>query len=412
MRIPQWFVFVWVMFALVGAVAGGIFAYGEARNRTRELNEIGVVQSEEDFDPVRVVKLMTRLEEPQAPSSDDDDSSPERLVSEVERTRNAQLTPQASPHDATPVPLDASGIVETPAATEASIETPAVVETEAVAQAEYQAWNDPRRVTILLLGIDQRQGEQGPFPTDTIILLSLDPIAKSGVILSIPRDLWVALPSGLGENKINTANLIGEARQYPGGGGPALAMATVEALLGIRIDYYMMVNFDAFLTFVSTIGDVEVCPPEPIDDPKYPDGSYGFKPIYFDAGCQALNAERLLEYSRTRATSRGDFDRASRQQEVMLAIREKVLTTGGATALVRNATTIWESVKDNVRTDLSLQDLIELALLAETIPAENIRNGAIGPGQVTTGVSPLGEDILIPISTEILALVRDLFRAG
>jgi LCP family protein required for cell wall assembly len=242
-----------------------------------------------------------------------------------------------------------------------------------------------------------------------MILMSLDPVGKTAAVLSIPRDLWVAYPTGLGDGKINSANRVGDLRQYPGG-GPELAKQTVGGLLGIRVHYYVLVNFDAFITFVNVIGDITVCPAQPIDDPKYPDGSYGYKPIYIEAGCQPMGPERLLEYSRTRATTNGDFDRSQRQQEVIMAIRQKIMTTGGASSLLENAFTIWESVQANVRTDLSPQELIELAALAETIPSENIRQAAVGPGEVLAGISPTGEDILIPITSDILALVADLFR--
>jgi len=87
--------------------------------------------------------------------------------------------------------------------------------------ADYSAWADPNRVNILLLGIDQRRGEEGPFRTDTMIVLSLDPVRRSGVMLSIPRDLWVSIP-GFAPGRINTANSLGDSYSFPGG-GPALA---------------------------------------------------------------------------------------------------------------------------------------------------------------------------------------------
>jgi len=94
-----------------------------------------------------------------------------------------------------------------------------------------------QRVTVLVLGIDQRQNERGPWRTDTMILLSADPRTQSAAMLSIPRDLWVEIP-GIRDaegnpviERINTANVFGDIRDYPGG-GPALAMRTVEYNLG------------------------------------------------------------------------------------------------------------------------------------------------------------------------------------
>ncbi len=88
------------------------------------------------------------------------------------------------------------------------------------------------RINILLLGIDQREGETGPFRTDTMILVGIDPATNAVSMLSIPRDLWVRIP-GYGENRINTAHSTGDAKGYPGG-GVALAKKTVSQKLGVQ----------------------------------------------------------------------------------------------------------------------------------------------------------------------------------
>ncbi len=395
MRIPLWVIMGWVIMAMVGTVAAGVVTYSQTRTRTEELNKIAPL--EEGVDVVRVAELLLGLKEPEAPGTGTDVTPPSIVV---------QPTAQATPEATTPL------VDGTPMPTE-SATTPDAGSTEAAtAEAglnpnEYQ-WQDPRRVNILLLGIDQRQGESGPFPTDTIMLLSLNPLAKTGAILSIPRDLYVTFPRIDQQGKINTANIVGENIQYPGG-GPEYVRQVIQGLIGIPIDYYVIINFDAFITFINAIGEVEVCPPAPIDDPKYPDGSYGIRPVHFDAGCQNLPAERLLEYARTRATQNGDIDRAARQQEVIFAVREKLMSLGGATGLFSEAQNIWESVSANVQTDLTFQELLELALVAEQIPRENIKNGSITYGEAIPQVGPNGEDILVPIVSDILALVAELF---
>lgn len=392
MRIPLWVIMGWVIVAMVGTVAAGIVTYSQARTRTEELNEIAPL--EEGVDVVRVAELLLGIKEPEAPGTNTDVTPPPIII---QPTMQATLDTTTPVVDGTPIPTDTPDPVSTEVAT-----------TEAgLNPIDYQL-TDPRRVNILLLGIDQRQGETGPFPTDTIMLLSLNPLAKTGAILSIPRDIYLTFPSGVGQGKINTANIMGENIQFPGG-GPEFAKRTVEGLIGINIDYYIMINFDAFITFVNAIGEVEVCPPAPIDDPKYPDGSYGIRPVHFDAGCQNLPAERLLEYARTRATQNGDIDRAARQQEVIFAVREKLMSLGGATGLFSKAQEIWESVSANVQTDMTFQELLELALVAEQIPRENIKNGSITYGEAIPQVGPKGEDILVPIVSDILALVAELF---
>jgi LCP family protein required for cell wall assembly len=274
---------------------------------------------------------------------------------------------------------------------------------------ELAPWDDPRRVTILLLGIDQRAGEEGTFPTDTIMLFSLDPVGQTGAILSIPRDLWVDYPGVAEPGRINTANVLGDELNYPGGGGPALAVKTVERNLGVKVNYYVLINFDVFTTLVDAVGPIEVCPPEPIDDDAYPDGSYGTITIHFDAGCQELDAERLLQYARTR---HGDSDiaRSGRQQEVILAVRQKVLSAGGVTKLLPQAPALWQSVQDNIRTNLPFEDMVSLALKAEEIPSGNIRQGQISFEEVYLSTTPEGDSILVPIGTDIRLLIEDLFR--
>ena len=96
------------------------------------------------------------------------------------------------------------------------------------ATADPGLWDDPRRVSVLLMGIDQRAGEEGTFPTDTIILFSVDPVGQTAAILSIPRDLWVEYPGLPNKGRINGANILGDEITYPGGGGPAFAVKAVE----------------------------------------------------------------------------------------------------------------------------------------------------------------------------------------
>ena len=97
--------------------------------------------------------------------------------------------------------------------------------------AEIPTWTGVERVTVLLLGIDERKQETGPFRTDTMLVLTIDPIAKTAGILSIPRDLWVQIPAMDTDGKINTAHFLGDAYNYPGG-GPALARGNREARIG------------------------------------------------------------------------------------------------------------------------------------------------------------------------------------
>lgn len=408
MRIPTWALTVWVLLSLVVGVLGTYLSYTQSRERTRELNDIASLQ--EGIDVVEIVGLLGGWQEPELPETE----------------REPAAAPDLST-EATPVPAPAQPQATSPTASgeaiaSSSASTTPTVNPQNTAVAAADADTAPLdelapppvdfglgRINVLLMGIDQREGETGPFPTDTIILLSLNPAAQSGVILSIPRDMYVRFPVSNGQRgKINTANIVGENLSWPGGGAE-YTKRTVSEFLGVPIDFYVMVNFTAFLEIMDVIGPVEICVPEAIDDPDYPDGSYGTRPVYFDPGCQDLPPDRLLEYSRTRATSNGDIDRAARQQQVMLAVREKVVTVTGLSNVIRNATSIWESVSDNIRTDMSFEDVYSLAFFMDDVPAENIVNSTIGYDRVEIGTSPEGEDILIPIQSDVIALVMELF---
>lgn len=319
--------------------------------------------------------------------------------------------PSATPLPPTPSPAptsEAQTVGSGGAATEV-IPPPATVTLDPAAA---YTWDDPRRITILLLGIDQRSTveEPGPYRSDTMIVVSIDPVQKTAGVLSIPRDLWVPIP-GFQPGRVNTANSLGDSNAYPGG-GPALAAETVRQLLGIRVDKYILINFDVFLTLVDTVAPdgVEICVREVIDDPDYPDAGFGTIPVHFDPGCQNLNAEKLLQYARTRATQGADFDRAQRQQEVMRAMQEKVLSVGGVTTFIGQAPALWEQLSSNIKTNLTLDEILRLGTLAQDIPRDSIQFGVIDNLYVDFATTSSGDQVLIPRVNAIRLLIQQVFN--
>lgn len=285
-----------------------------------------------------------------------------------------------------------------------------VVPTATLDPAAQYVWSDPRRITLLLLGIDQRSAldDPGPFRTDTMIVVSIDPVRKTAGVLSIPRDLWVNIP-GFQPGRINTANMLGDVNGYPGG-GPALAAETVRQVLGIPIDRYVLINFDVFLTIVNTLAPngVEVCVRERIDDPNYPDAANGFIRVTFEPGCQVLDAERLLQYARTRHGNT-DFARAERQQEVLRAVRETLLNLGGVTQFIGQAPALWTALSSNIKTNLSLDDILRLGTLVAEIPRENFRFGVIDNLYVNLAKTSSGDDVLVLRANAVSLLLQQVF---
>jgi len=239
-------------------------------------------------------------------------------------------------------------------------------------------WDGANRVSILVMGLDYRDwaAGEGPPRTDTMILFTIDPINRTAGMLSIPRDLWVNIP-GFNYGRINTAYQLGEAYNYPGG-GPQLAAETVEELLGVPIEYYSQIDFGAFVRFIDEIGGVKLEITEEIKiDPI--EG----KPKKIKPGRYTFSGDLLLAYVRARKTEGGDFDRANRQQQVILAIRDRILEFNMLPTLISKAPTLYEELSSGIRTNLSLEDAIKLAWLASQIPEENIRRGAIGAEHVS-----------------------------
>jgi LCP family protein required for cell wall assembly len=266
-----------------------------------------------------------------------------------------------------------------------------------------QPWDGNSRVTVLVMGLDYgdwSEDRQGASRTDSMLLLTVDPETQTAGMLSIPRDLWVDIP-GFGYGKINTAHFLGEAYHVEGG-GPGLAMKSVEGLFDIDIHYYAVVDFKTFEDFIDELGGIAIDVPEEITvDPIGPGNTVTLSP-----GAQNLDGPTALAYARNRETIGSDFDRAQRQQQVILAIRRRILDLDLLPELIRKSPLLYQKLSSGVRTNLSLNDIIGLAWLASQIPGEQIRRAAITPDQVEQTYSPEGLDILMP-KTEALLMLRD-----
>ena len=220
--------------------------------------------------------------------------------------------------------------------------------------------------------------------------------------LSIPRDLWVSIP-GLGtEGKINTAHFLGDAEGYPGG-GPALAQAAVQALFDVPQQYYVRVNFTAFEKLIDLIGGIDVDVPYPIDDPLYPDSGYGYEPLTIPAGRIHMDGRLALKYARTRHEAMGDFDRMQRQQQVIMAVRDKATSIGQ----IGKVPEVLNVVGDALRTDLTLPEILALAKKWTQIPRENIHAYRIDETLVTPWVTPQGGQVLLPDREKIAGVVAE-----
>jgi LCP family protein required for cell wall assembly len=278
-----------------------------------------------------------------------------------------------------------------------------------------EPWNGTDRVTILLMGLDYRDWAKGEGPprTDSMMLVTLDPISGTAGMLSIPRDLWVEIPA-YGHGRINTAYFLGEQDRLPGG-GPSLAVKTVEKFLGVPIPYYLQVDFGAFVRMVDEIGGVEINVPEEIVVDPIARAPGEPNTVTLQPGIQRLNGEVALAYARARKTEGGDFDRANRQQQVAMAIRDEVLRLDMIPTLVAKAPALYQELAAGIHTNLTLEQMLSLGLLAVKVSPDDIRRGVIAPPMMVTFETVVygGEEaqVLKPVPDQIRMLRDEVFTS-
>ncbi len=273
------------------------------------------------------------------------------------------------------------------------------------------SWDGGSRVTLLFIGLDERDWEvgQGAPRSDTMILFTIDPISKTAGMLSIPRDMWVNIP-GFGYSRINTAYSSGEGSRLPGG-GPGLAVKTVEQFIGVPIQYYAQVDFKAFEEAIDAMDGLYLCPGERIwIDPIGPK-----PPVRMGPDCKRYWGYEVLGYARNRHTDGGDVDRANRQQKVVMALVDQVFSPQNFPDMVSKAPEIYAEAQAGLRTNLNFEDALKLGVLLSQIPRENIKRGVIDYTMVTLDNVILGgqnASIFKPIPDKIRVLRDEIFSAA
>jgi len=275
------------------------------------------------------------------------------------------------------------------------------------------AWDGASRITVLIIGLDYRDwlANEGPPRSDTMILLTIDPLTKTAGMLSIPRDMWVNIP-GSGYSRINTAYASGEGNKLPGG-GPELARKTVEQFIGVPIQYYAQVDFSTFASFIDEIGGIEI----------YNDENLRLDPVGVGkdkikltcCGMRRLDGEKALAYARFRKDKEGDIARAKRQQKVIIAIRNKVLSPENFPLMIGKAQTFYEQFSAGIRTNMPFDVAIRLGVLAKDIPVESIKQGAIDYTMVALDNTVLGGEnasVMKPLPDKIRELRDQIFTVG
>lgn len=271
------------------------------------------------------------------------------------------------------------------------------------------------RINILLLGMGGH-GHDGPYLTDTMILASIQPSTGDVAMISIPRDLGVEIP-GRGLNKINHANAFGEARQS--GSGGSLATSVVEKTFDVDIHYYVRVDFQAVKQIIDDIGGIKIDVEQSFIDTEYPAPDNEYRTISFKSGIQTMDGDTALIYARSRHGNNqegSDFARARRQQRMILALKEKMVSFETLANPIR-IHSIIEILGQHLSTNMNFSDIIYMIKLAKQINLSNIKTTVLDNspnGYLKNGYSPNGTFILEPVSGnfyDIIFLIKHIFDA-
>lgn len=239
-----------------------------------------------------------------------------------------------------------------------------------------------------MIGIDYAEAGSFTGRSDTIILMTVEPFRPYIGMLSVPRDLWVAIP-GIGENRINTAHFFAEANQV--GSGPQAVRDTLKENFGVDMNYFLRVRFDDFRKIVDAMGGLDIF----LDKPT----------AGYSAGSHHLTGNKALAFARNRIGS-DDFFRMERGQVLIkAAIKQMTLPTNWdrIPAVVQ---AISQSIDSNI--PFWMWPRIAFAFLRTGV--DNIDNQTITREMVTPFTTSEGANVLLPQWDLIKPLVNQMFQ--
>lgn len=267
------------------------------------------------------------------------------------------------------------------------------------------------RTTILIVGVDARPKQTFEL-TDSIIVLTMNPQTGSAGMLSLPRDLKIRPATFTQDVKINMVYQIGVNRGTPGGGA-ALLEDVVTEMIGYPIDYYVKINFEGFKQIVDLIGGVDINVTKEIYDDQYPDDNYGYEPpLHFLPGLQHMDGATALKYARTRHAD-NDYMRAARQQQVIMAIKDKIMQPGQLETLLPRLPRLAVAMANSVVTDMPVDKAIALARALDKVNLDNPTRVVIDTKMGTPGFDDPAQGglgyVLIPDMNKVRAAADAIF---
>ena len=228
------------------------------------------------------------------------------------------------------------------------------------------------RINILLLGAAGEHKPGGNL-TDTIMIMSIDTKNNKVALLSLPRDLYVPIGESNSFTKINSLYKISLAQNK----GADLLKQDVEKITGLTMNYYMVVDFDAFSKIIDDINGINITVERDIYDTTYPGPNYSYELFALKKGTYLLGGDVALKYVRERHDDpEGDFGRAKRQQQVIQSVKSRMFSMQTIFNVVA-INNVLDTLGDNIKTDMSFNDIEKFISLSKAVDTQNITNVVI-----------------------------------
>lgn len=257
---------------------------------------------------------------------------------------------------------------------------------------------------MLLLGTDRRP-EDGSWRTDTIMVVGIDRAHNRAAVLSIPRDLYLSVPS-YGMARINQVDFLGDKVLNVEGGGPALLSQVIEDNLGLKTEHWVRVEMSGFEQVVDTLGGVTVNLDCPFYELIYDLDDQKWDYFTLPAGEVVLDGVSARWFVRLRLIE-SDFGRARRQRQFLWALREQMLDRNQLLRIPE----LWSTFQQTFDTDLSLLQMLDLTRFAVGLEPDNVRAAAVTDQQVDRFIAASGADVLvINDPSKIAALIDSIWE--
>ncbi len=261
---------------------------------------------------------------------------------------------------------------------------------------------DPNRLNILILGIrgadDPSADIGGPLLTDSIQVFSFDKTTKKSSLVSIPRDLWVTIHDNT-KDKINSAYEYG---YYHSGNYLQFIKDKISQISGTYIDNVVVFDFSSFKGIVDALGGIDVTLAAPFKE----SGQWGFE-FSLPAGVNHLDGQTALYYARSRYSS-SDFDRSRRQQQIIFAIKDKLLKLNFLGDPLKSFS-VLALIRNDVKTDVGVWNISEYISLANQVKFDQIKKSVISTDNLVVESKDNGAYILVP-KGGTLAGIKQLFQ--